>query len=74
MQKVSLLFLQETGYKRANGSQLLNKLILAKQIELCNKAHPYWKVQIVSNYARDLIIKISDKLWDEISPIIPKEK
>ncbi len=38
MQKVSHLFLQEIGYKKANGSQLLNRLILAKQIELCNKA------------------------------------
>ena len=28
--KKGLLFLQETGYKNANGSQLLNKLILAK--------------------------------------------
>ncbi len=30
MQEGFLLFLQETGYKKANGSQLLNKLILAK--------------------------------------------
>jgi hypothetical protein len=38
MQKGFLLFLQESGYKKANGSQLLNKLILAKYIKLCNKA------------------------------------
>ncbi len=30
MQKVSLLFLQEIGYKKANGSQMMNKLMLAK--------------------------------------------
>jgi hypothetical protein len=38
MQKGVLLFLQEIGYKKANdGSQLLNKMILAKSVSHATK-------------------------------------
>ena len=39
---ISPLLTKETGYKKASGSQMMNKLMLAKQIELYNKADKYY--------------------------------